>query len=125
MTAVLAKIFIQQLQVNTIIGVYDFERKNKQSVFLDIEMHYNASQAIASDNLEYALDYHKISNEIHDFIAQSRFQLIETMADKVCLKLLNHEQIQKVILTINKPHALQKAKNVSVKITRQKKMPQF
>ena len=116
----MAIIFIQQLKVETIIGVYDFERKNKQAVFLDIELHYDATQAMASDDLKYALDYHKISQQLHDYIVNSSFQLIETMADKVCDLLLNYSQVEKVKLTINKPNALDQAKNVGICIARKK-----
>ena len=116
----MAIIFIQQLKVETIIGVYDFERKNKQAVFLDIELHYDATQAMAADDLKYALDYHKISQQLHDYIANSAFQLIETMADKVCDLLLNYPQVEEVKLTINKPNALNIAKNVGICISRKK-----
>ncbi|HHL31272.1 MAG TPA: dihydroneopterin aldolase, partial [Oceanospirillales bacterium] len=73
-------IFIQQLKVETIIGVYKSERTNQQTIVLDIEMLCDCSQAQATDKLKYALDYHQLSQDITAFVSTTSFQLIETLA---------------------------------------------
>jgi len=113
-------IFIKQLKVETIIGVYDFERTNKQAIYLDIELQYDASQAMASDSLAYALDYHKISIDIHDYIATTSFNLIEALADRVCAKLLTNKLVENVSLVVHKPQAVSQAQSIGFGMVRKK-----
>lgn len=112
-------IFIEKLEVDTIIGVYDQERVHKQPLVLDIEMTCDTQQAIASDNLKYALDYHQICLEIHGFVSQTSYQLIETLAEAVAKKILENKAVVSVSLVISKPKALDLAQNVGIKIIRQ------
>ena len=111
-------IFIQQLTVKTIIGVYPREREVKQTLIVDIEMQYDSRQAAASDNLSYALDYHQISKDIHAFISDSSFHLIEALADAIVKKILKNKLVKKINLSLSKPEALDQAKNVGIRISR-------
>lgn len=111
-------IFIEALSVNAIIGVYEQERTNKQPLIIDIEMQYDARQASLSDDLRYALDYHKISEDIHGFVATSSFQLIEALAHAIADRILNNPLVISVDLKIAKPQALDKAVNVGIRLSR-------
>ena len=111
-------IFIQQLTVETIIGVYKHERKMKQPLIIDIEMQYDSRQASESDDLKYALDYHQISKDIHTFISESSFHLIETLANAIAQRILKNNLISKINLTLSKPQALDQAENVGIRISR-------
>ena len=111
-------IFIEQLKVKAIVGVYPQERLNKQLLFLDIEMSYDTKSAARSDKLSDALDYHKITKEIHAFVSSSSYQLIETLAEAIAKKLLIYKQVKKVKVTLSKPKALDQAKNVGIRISR-------
>ncbi|MBL4659391.1 MAG: dihydroneopterin aldolase [Alcanivoracaceae bacterium] len=111
-------IFIQQLTVETIIGVYPREREIKQTLIVDIEMQYESAQASASDNLKHALDYHQICKDIHAFIGNSSFHLIEALADAIANRILKNKKVRKINLTLSKPQALDQAKNVGIRISR-------
>lgn len=111
-------IFIKKLQVDAIIGVYPVERKNKQPLIVDIEMSYDTRQAIASDNIKYALDYHKICIEMIEYISSSSFQLIETLAESVAQKILLDRNVASVKITLTKPKALKQTDSVGISIIR-------
>ncbi|MCF6318565.1 MAG: dihydroneopterin aldolase [Proteobacteria bacterium] len=112
-------IFIEKLRVDAIIGVYPNERQIKQPLIIDVDMSYDARQAIASDTLKYALDYHKVCKDIHGFVSQSSYQLIETLADAIAQKILKIKGVVQVIIKVSKPNALDLADNVGVRIQRE------
>jgi dihydroneopterin aldolase len=112
-------IFIDQIKVETIIGVYEPERITKQPLLIDLEMQYDTSQAIASDNLRHALDYHKITTDIHAFVSQSSFQLIEALAQAIAMRVLKNKTVKTVSVSLSKPMALDQAKTVGIRIKRQ------
>lgn len=114
------KIFIEKLKVDAIIGVYPIEREVKQPLIIDIEMSYDASQAMASDNLKYALDYHQICKDVHAFVGKSSYQLIEALSEAIAQKILRDERVKEVKVTLSKPNALDQAKNVGISIQRKK-----
>lgn len=111
-------ITIKGIEVDAIIGVYEFERNKKQKLVIDIKMHYDSSQAVASDNIKYALDYHKVTTDIYEFISQSSFQLIETLTYAVADNILLNEAVHKIELTVWKPQALDMAENVGFSISK-------
>jgi len=106
------KIIIEQIAVDTIIGVYAQERVQKQAVFIDLEIQYDAAHACASDNLEHALDYHKICLDIHQFVGESKFHLIEALAYKIATRILTDIRVFSVSVNISKPQALEQAHTV-------------
>ncbi|VAW44403.1 hypothetical protein MNBD_GAMMA03-911 [hydrothermal vent metagenome] len=114
----MATIFIEELAVEAIIGVYQYERDAKQPVLINIEMQYDSSHAGASDNLNHALDYHKITKDIHSFVSESSFNLIETLAEAIAQRILTNQSVTKVRLSVAKPQALNNVKNVGIRITR-------
>lgn len=112
-------IFIKNIKVDAIIGVYPDERTTKQPLNIDIEMLYDAQQAIASDNLAHALDYHKIYSEMIEYISRSSFQLIEALAGSVSEKILRyHHKVVEVKVTVSKPNALEHADTVGICVVR-------
>ena len=111
-------IFIRKLSVKTIIGVYEQEKISKQLILIDLNLHYDTLQARESDNIKYALDYHQLSNDVIDFVAQSKYELIEALAEAVAVFILNNRQIKRIEITLSKPQALEKAEDVGIKIIR-------
>ena len=111
-------IFIEELAVKAIIGVYKHERNVKQPVLINIEMQYDSGPAGISDNLKHALDYHKITKDIHGFVSESSFHLVETLAEAIAQRILINHPVTKVRLSVAKPQALNNAKNVGILITR-------
>jgi len=111
-------VFISELRVDTVIGVFDWEREIRQTVVLDLEIASDNARAAQSDNIEHALDYAAISIRIQRFIEGSEFQLIETMAEQVAALLIKEFGIAWLRLRLSKPGAVASAAEVGVQIER-------
>ena len=112
------KVFIEDLEVETIIGIFGWERKVKQTVKISLEMDFNISDAAKTDNIDQALDYKSIGKDISGFVVNSSFQLVETMADKIAKRVLKNKSIEKVKVKVEKPGALRGSKSVGINIER-------
>lgn len=113
-------VFIQQLAVKTTIGVYDWEKKIKQQLLLDIEMSSDINNAAASDHIDDTIDYAVVASTITQFIESRQFELIETVAQQCADIILNDFAASQVTITLQKPGAVENAQSVGVKITRKK-----
>ena len=112
------KVCIKGLSVETVIGVYDWERDIRQTVVLDLSMDWDNRRPAASDSLSLALDYAAVSQRLMAFIQDSEFQLIETLAER-CAEIVLHEFcVPALSLEVSKPGAVPEAQAVSVCITR-------
>ena len=114
------KIKLTELTVNTVIGIWDWEKRNPQKVVFDIEMSTDISEASKSDSIKDALDYKAISKRVKQYALENQFDLIEALADKVAEIILNEFEVSWVKLTISKPYAIRDSKNVSLIIERSK-----
>jgi len=111
-------VFIRDLRIDTIIGIYDWERDVRQTVSLDIEMAHDIRKAAETDNIEYALDYKKVSKRLIQFISGSTFMLVETMAEQVAQLILDEFGVPWLRLRVNKLGALRGAASVGIQIER-------
>lgn len=111
-------IFISDLRVDTIIGIYDWERSTLQTVALDVEMGTDIAKAAASEDIENTLNYKEISKRLESYIADSRFQLVETLAERLSEIILSEFNVPWVRLTLHKPGALSNSRDVGVIIER-------
>lgn len=112
-------ISIEQLKADAIIGIYKKERITPQPIIIDMDLFFQANQAAVTDSINYALDYHVICKEIHEFVSQSQFQLIETLAEAIVQRLWLNPLILKIKLKVSKPEALKPmAANVSLTLHR-------
>jgi len=112
------KIFIQKLEIPCIIGTLPRERKKKQKIVLDLEFPADVPKAARRDDLRDALNYRKIADYITKFVSESRFYLIETLAECLAKTLLREFKLKSCTLRISKPNAIQNAKNAGVEIQR-------
>lgn len=111
-------VFIRELEIKTVIGVFDWEREIKQTVVLDLEMGWDIRQAAETDALEHALDYSAVSQRLIAFVEASEFQLIETMAQQ-CAEIVRHEfSVPWLRLSVGKPGAVPEARTVGLVIER-------
>jgi len=111
-------VFIRDLRIETVIGIYEWERKIRQPVILDLEMGADIARAAASDAIEDTLDYKAVSKRLIEFVQTSEFQLVETLAER-CAEIVRQEfQVPWVRLTLNKIGALSAARDVGVIIER-------
>lgn len=114
------KVFISQLHVETIIGVYDFEKEAKQSLYFDIEMDVDISQAAATDDINLALDYAKVSERVIAHSTAKPVELLETLVEQLAAIILTEFATKKVMIRVSKPAAVPQAQTVGVQITRTK-----
>ncbi|MGV6827613.1 MAG: dihydroneopterin aldolase [bacterium] len=111
-------VFIRELQAETVIGIYDWEREIRQKVVLDIDMAADVKRAADSDLIQDAVDYKTVSKRLIGFIEDSEFQLVETLAERCADILLDEFNIPWVRLKLNKRGALSAATDVGVIIER-------
>ncbi|MDA1299157.1 MAG: dihydroneopterin aldolase [Proteobacteria bacterium] len=114
------QVLIEGLGVETTIGVYEWERNIKQRVMLDLQFETDISPAAAEDDLKLALDYDAISRRVTSFVSESRFLLIESVAEKTAQLILDEFAVQSLRIKVSKPGAIDNADNVAVLIERTK-----
>jgi 2-amino-4-hydroxy-6-hydroxymethyldihydropteridine diphosphokinase len=112
------KVFIEALEIDCVIGIYDWERKIKQPVVLDIEMDFDNRKPAASDDIADTLDYKAISKRLIEFVGESSFGLVETLAENCCRIIIDEFGVAKVRMKLNKIGAVRGAKGVGVILER-------
>lgn len=112
------RIFIRNLSVDTIIGIYDFERNKRQRVTLDLEMSADIAKASQTEDIESTLNYKTLADRLCSYIQSTEFQLIETLAESVTDIVRNEFGVAWVRLTLHKPDALSGDTDVGVIIER-------
>ncbi|NOH80245.1 bifunctional dihydroneopterin aldolase/7,8-dihydroneopterin epimerase [Vibrio sp. RE86] len=112
------KVFIEQLEVITIIGVYDWEQEIKQKLVLDIEMAHDNRPAGKSDDVVDALDYSQVSQAVLDHIEGGRFLLVERVAEEIAELIMTKFSVPWIKIRLTKPGAVAQAKGVGVVIER-------
>jgi len=111
-------IFIEGLEIETIIGVYEHERDIKQKVVLDIEMTIPESDAASSDDLRHTVDYDAVSKLVTSYVKDTQYQLIESLAEQVATLVLGAFATDSLKLKLSKPGAVKNAKSVGLIILR-------
>ena len=76
-------IFLRELRVDTVIGIYDWEREIRQEIVIDLEMATDIRKAAQSDHIDDTLDYKSVAKRIIAFVQESSFQLVETLAERI------------------------------------------
>lgn len=111
-------IFIRDLRIETVIGVYEWERKIKQTVGIDLEIGTDIRKAAATDSIADTLNYKAVSKRLVQFVGESQFLLVETLAENIATILLKEFQVPWLRLVLSKPGALRGSREVGVVIER-------
>lgn len=111
-------IFLRGLHIETLIGIYDWEREIKQTIILDAEMAADIRKAAVSDHIADTLDYKAVSKRIIQFVESSEFYLVETLAERLAAVLIEEFGIPWLRLTLNKKGAIRGASDVGIIIER-------
>ncbi|MCK5662078.1 MAG: dihydroneopterin aldolase [Thiotrichaceae bacterium] len=114
-------IYLRELKIDTIIGVFDWERQTKQTVILDLEMATDIRKAAATDKLEDTLNYKAVAKRLIDFVNHSDFQLVETLAERITEIVLTEFSVPWVRLQLNKQGAVRGSRDVGIVIERGEK----
>ena len=112
------RIFLRGLTAECVIGFIDWERRVKQTVVVDLELPVDCRQAAVSDDVTDTVDYKKVSKRVLAFIEASEFKLVETLAQRLAMLILEEFTIEWIRLSINKPGAIRNSRDVGVSIER-------
>ncbi|MFT5062958.1 MAG: dihydroneopterin aldolase [Gammaproteobacteria bacterium] len=113
-------IYIRDLRVDTVIGVFDWERRIKQTLRLDIEMNTSIRQVAFTGDLSSGIDYKAVSKRVGEFVEASSFELVETLAERVAQLIISEFKVGALTLRLGKPGALRGARDVGTIIKREK-----
>jgi len=111
-------IFLEQVKVQTKLGVPDWERAAPQTVMLDIEIGYDFSKACQTDAIEDTIDYGQVAARIRETLAENSFKLVEALGEHVCQLILQEFKAQSVKLKVSKPGILPGLKALGIVISR-------
>jgi len=113
-------IYLSDLKIETIIGIYEWERKVKQTVSLELQMATDIRKSAETDAIDDTLNYKAVAKRLIDFVEKSNYQLVETLAEKITEIVLTEFNVPWVKLKLSKPGAIRGAKDVGIIIERSK-----
>jgi dihydroneopterin aldolase len=111
-------VFISDLDIDTVIGIFDWEREIRQTVRLNIEMNADIARAARTDHIDDTLDYKAVSKRMIGFVQASEFGLVETLAERCAEIILDEFPVQWLRLRLDKPGAVRGSRSVGVIIER-------
>jgi dihydroneopterin aldolase len=116
-------VFIHELKIETVIGIYDWERKIKQTISLDIDMGTDIVKSAKSDSIDDTLSYKTVAKRLISFVEASEYELVESLAEKICDIIRSEFDVPWVRLSLSKPGAVRGSRAVGVIIERGNKSP--
>ena len=111
-------VFISDLRIDTLIGIYEWERRVRQTISLDLEMGADIRRAAATDAIEDTLNYKAVAKRLIAFVGASEYQLVETLAERISEIVLAEFDVPWLRLTVHKPGAVRGSRDVGVIIER-------
>lgn len=114
-------VYIRDLRIDTIIGVFDWERRVRQTISIDLEMATDIRRAAETDDIQYALNYKDVSQRLVDLIEGSEFELVETMAETAANLVREEFGVPWLKMRLSKPGAIRGARDVGLIIERGEK----
>ena len=114
-------IFLSGLTSECIIGIWDWERRVKQKIVLDLEMGADIRRAAATDHIDDTLDYKRVAKRLLQFIGDSQFQLVETLAERIAELVITEFAVPWVRVRLNKQGAIRGSRDVGILIERSSK----
>jgi dihydroneopterin aldolase len=112
------KVFIEALEIDCVIGIYDWERSIRQPVQLDLEMAFDNRRPAASDDIADTLDYKAVSKRLIQFVGDSSYGLVETLAENCARIVVEEFGVAHVRLKLSKLGAVRGARAVGVIVER-------
>ena len=111
-------IYLRDLRIETVIGIFDWEREIRQTVVIDLEMGADIRRAAQTDAIEDTLDYKSVAKRIISFVSESSFQLVETLSDRIARIIVTEFDVPYVKVVVNKQGAVRGSRDVGVIIER-------
>lgn len=111
-------IYLRDLRIDTVIGIYDWERRMKQTIILDLEMGTDIRKAANSDNIDDTLNYKAVAKRLMTYVGDSEFELVETLAERITEIIMTEFAVPWCRLSLNKKGAVRGVRDVGVIIER-------
>ncbi len=111
-------VYIKDLRIDAVIGIYDWERRINQQINVNLEMGWDNRKAAESDNIKDTLNYKEAANLVKDLVDKSEYQLVEALAEHIAELLLDKMDIPWIKVSLGKPMAVTDSKEVGVIIER-------
>ncbi len=111
-------VYLRDLRIDTVIGIYEWERRTRQTVIFDLEMGTDIMRAAQSERIEDTLNYRAVAKRLIEFVGESEFQLVETLAERCAAIVMEEFGVSWLRLTLNKKGAVRGATDVGVIIER-------
>ncbi len=111
-------VFIEDLRIDATIGIYDWERRIKQTLSFDIEMATDIRRAAETDDIEHALNYKAVAKRVIAHVEASECLLVETLAEQVAALIRDEFGVPWLRLTLHKPGAVRGSRSVGIRIER-------
>ena len=112
------RIFLRGLEIECLIGFIEWERRIRQKVVIDFELPVDCARAAASDEVVDTLDYKRVAKRMIEFVGASEFKLVETLAHRLALLVLEEFGVEWIRISVNKPGAIRGSRDVGVTIER-------
>ncbi len=116
-------IYLRELRVAVVIGIYEWEQRIRQTLVIDLEMGADTRAAAATDSIAQTLNYKAVAERVTAFVEATRFQLIETLAERIADILMGEFKIPWIKVSISKPGAIKGSRDVGVVIERGSRKP--
>jgi len=112
------KIFLSALNVECIVGIWEWERRVKQNVIIDVELAADIRRAAATDRIDDTIDYKRLAKRLLAFVGESQFQLVETLTERIAELIITEFRVPWVRVRLNKQGAIRGARDVGIEIER-------
>ena len=112
------RIFLRGLEIDCIIGFIEWERRIKQTVVIDLELPVDCRRAALTDEVADTVDYKKVSKRVIAFVEASEFKLVETLAHRLAMLIIEEFGVEWVRLSVNKPGAIRGSRDVGITLER-------
>lgn len=113
-------IFIHALKTEAIIGIFDWERQVKQTIVVDIVMGADVRKAALTDSIDDTLNYKRVAKRVLAFVEESKFHLVETLAEHVAMLIIEEFDVATVQINLSKPGAIRSSHDVGISIERRR-----
>lgn len=114
------KIFLTALSVECVVGIWEWERRVKQTVIIDVELAADIRKAASTDHIDDTVDYKRVSKRLLAFVGESQFQLVETLTERIAELIITEFGVTWVKVRLNKRGAIRGARDVGIEIERRR-----
>ncbi len=108
---------IENLRLRTVVGIYEWEKKTRQDIIINVEIEFEGDKAIETDDISHSVDYKKMNKEIISTIENKQYNLIERICGDVSEIVMRNNKVKRVTVRVEKPGALRFTDSVSIETT--------